>query len=219
MKIKTNLLLSLILLTFSNIKADETKDKDDCPKNSFTELVKLAKEGNLEAAKQGDAYAQHSIGFCYAHGEGVDQNVTEGKKWLQKAIAQGNESAKKELAKLNASTAPQSSSSTSRASTSNCSASSSSSGAGKFSPSGHYYRNTSDGFSITLEFNSWDNAGHIDWLGDHVHYRTFFYWRVNNGLVTIKPKAIILDDFTLRFSGDGRSLINVDTNTVYRLVK
>ncbi len=41
------------------------------------------------AADQGDAYAQYSLGYCYAHGEGVDQDYGEAIKYYKLAVEQG----------------------------------------------------------------------------------------------------------------------------------
>lgn len=72
-----------------------------------------------------------------------------------------------------------------------------------------------------MEFNSWNNGGHIDWLGDYAHgnahYRTYFTWSVNNGVVNIYPEALI-SDTSLKFSQDGKSLIDKD-KSVYRQIK
>ena len=53
-----------------------------------------------KAAKQGDAVAQHNLGFMYLTGRGVAQNDRNAVEWWQKAAAQGEENAKKMLESL-----------------------------------------------------------------------------------------------------------------------
>ena len=43
-----------------------------------------------EAAEQGNAEAQNSLGIMYYNGEGVEKNYTEAVKWYRKAAEQGN---------------------------------------------------------------------------------------------------------------------------------
>jgi len=43
-----------------------------------------------EAAEQGDAYAQHSLGMAYGYGEGVPEDDEEAVKWYRKAAEQGD---------------------------------------------------------------------------------------------------------------------------------
>lgn len=45
------------------------------------------------AANQHDANAQHNLGVMYEHGQGVEQNKEEAKKWYQRACENGNEEA------------------------------------------------------------------------------------------------------------------------------
>jgi TPR repeat protein len=44
--------------------------------------------------EQGDAKAQHSLGFLYAKGQGVPQDYAEAVKWYRMAVEQGNDDAK-----------------------------------------------------------------------------------------------------------------------------
>ena len=46
------------------------------------------------AAEQGNAVAQFNLGRCYAHGEGVNEDMTEAVKWFRAAAEQGDENAK-----------------------------------------------------------------------------------------------------------------------------
>lgn len=50
-----------------------------------SEWVKL----NRKLAEQGDASAQNILGNLYIRGTGVEQNNTEGAKWLRNAAEQG----------------------------------------------------------------------------------------------------------------------------------
>ncbi len=43
-----------------------------------------------EAAEQGDAEAQYSLGVCYAYGKGVEQDYKEAVKWYTAAAEQGH---------------------------------------------------------------------------------------------------------------------------------
>lgn len=44
-----------------------------------------------EAAEQGDAESQFTLGVRYANGQGVKQSYTEAAKWFLKAAEQGNQ--------------------------------------------------------------------------------------------------------------------------------
>jgi TPR repeat protein len=44
--------------------------------------------------------AQYNLGWCYEHGEGVEKNIEEAKKWYQLASDQGLERAQARLEKL-----------------------------------------------------------------------------------------------------------------------
>ena len=51
-------------------------------------------------AEQGDSYAQYSLGFMHAKGQGVKQDYWEALKWYQKAANQGYEDAKVALKRI-----------------------------------------------------------------------------------------------------------------------
>ena len=53
-----------------------------------------------EAAKQGYARAQVSLGDCYAQGTGIEKNVVEAAKWYRKATEQGSAEAAERLKSL-----------------------------------------------------------------------------------------------------------------------
>ena len=50
------------------------------------------------AAEQGDAAAQFDLGYCYASGNGVEENYTQAVYWWKKAAQQGDANAQFELA-------------------------------------------------------------------------------------------------------------------------
>ena len=54
----------------------------------------------FQAAEQGDAEAQFSLGYCYENGLGVTKSIVNAKKWYKKAAAQGDDNAKEALKKL-----------------------------------------------------------------------------------------------------------------------
>ena len=43
-----------------------------------------------KAAEQGDAFAQHNLGFMYENGRGVAQDYAEAMRWYRKAAGQGD---------------------------------------------------------------------------------------------------------------------------------
>ena len=63
----------------------------------YSEAVKYFEK----AANQGFANAQFFLGVCYAGGEGVTEDLQKAKYWYQKALANGEEDAKKALEELN----------------------------------------------------------------------------------------------------------------------
>ncbi|MBP5544012.1 MAG: SEL1-like repeat protein [Kiritimatiellae bacterium] len=50
-----------------------------------------------QSADNGSAGAQASLGYCYYHGRGVEENAEEAVKWYRKAVEQGNASAQNNL--------------------------------------------------------------------------------------------------------------------------
>lgn len=75
----------MIQVSVSDGPSEEPEDEDVDP-------AEMAKE-YLEAAEQGDADAQVSIGDCYYNGDGVEQSYAEAVKWYRLAAEQGNLSA------------------------------------------------------------------------------------------------------------------------------
>jgi TPR repeat protein len=54
-------------------------------------------DGLRAAATKGDAVAQSHLGFMYARGHGVPQDIPLGTQWFRKAAAQGDAFAKAQL--------------------------------------------------------------------------------------------------------------------------
>lgn len=74
--------------------SDENIDREI--ETLYIELVQQYRE----AANQGHAYAQYNLGHCYECGRGVEKNLSEAKKWYQKAADLGCEKAKEKLNNL-----------------------------------------------------------------------------------------------------------------------
>ena len=51
-------------------------------------------------AAEGDAQAQHNLGFMYYRGEGVEQDFAAALNWFRKAAAQGSAPAQARLGKM-----------------------------------------------------------------------------------------------------------------------
>ena len=66
------------------------------------DLVK-ARDAYLKGAQIGHAGCQQKSGAFLLHGTGGEEDPAEGKRWLEKAAAQGNEEAGRLLAVLNVS--------------------------------------------------------------------------------------------------------------------
>jgi uncharacterized protein len=55
---------------------------------------RLAAQWYFEAARQGHAEAQYSLGILFLTGSGVSQDAAEARKWIARAAAQGHVDAK-----------------------------------------------------------------------------------------------------------------------------
>ena len=65
------------------------------------EMTKIAAAGTLcNAAEQGDAMAQFSLGVCYQNGWGVGRDEAEAMHWYRKAAEQGYVLAREALKEL-----------------------------------------------------------------------------------------------------------------------
>jgi uncharacterized protein len=56
---------------------------------------RLAAQWYFEAARQGHAEAQYSLGILFLTGSGVSQSAEEGRRWIERAAAQGHADAAK----------------------------------------------------------------------------------------------------------------------------
>lgn len=74
--------------------SDENIDREI--ETLYIELVQQYRE----AANQGNTSAQYNLGHCYECGRGVEKNLSEAKKWYQKAADLGCEKAKEKLNNL-----------------------------------------------------------------------------------------------------------------------
>ena len=70
-----------------------------CLTCSGGEKEKKAVEGYRKAAEQGDAKAQHDLGWSYSIGKGVDKDLTKAVMWYRKAAEQGFAMAQLDLAR------------------------------------------------------------------------------------------------------------------------
>jgi uncharacterized protein len=52
------------------------------------------------AAEQGHIEAQYNLGVCYYYGHGIDNDIKEAIRWLQKASERGYEAANSALETL-----------------------------------------------------------------------------------------------------------------------
>src|SRR5438128_10445380 len=57
--------------------------------------------------EQNYAAAQHNLGFCYKHGEGVAKDQVEAYKWLLLAAKEGDEDAKNGMTELESKLTPE----------------------------------------------------------------------------------------------------------------
>ena len=65
--------------------------------HNFEESEREAAKWYRKAAEQGNADAQYSLGFMYAHGKGVEKDEVEAARWYYKAAEQGNADAQYRL--------------------------------------------------------------------------------------------------------------------------
>ena len=116
---EANLRLAGLYLAGDGVKKDENKalqlyrvasDRGD-PHARIKLAILLEDKGSsheetfrlLElAAKQGHTDAEYNVGFRYAIGHGVTQDLEEGKRWLRRAAAKGGEQAIGALERISA---------------------------------------------------------------------------------------------------------------------
>lgn len=81
-----NHLISILMALFLTLSmwscVNSNSDSTIIPSDYCDELVKLAEEGNPKA--------QVNLALCYGNGNGVEQNYSEGVKWLEKAVEQND---------------------------------------------------------------------------------------------------------------------------------
>ena len=87
------LIVLLCLLNSVSVTADELSDTKEPTEQQYAEVAKEYRK----AAEQGDAKAQHLLGYMYNMGRGVQRNYTEAAKWYRKAAEQGNAKAQYRL--------------------------------------------------------------------------------------------------------------------------
>lgn len=69
-------------------------------RNGNTQDYEEAVKWYRKAAEQGHAYAQYSLGWCYEHGEGVEESMDDAFNWYNEAAIQGYEDATMRLVEL-----------------------------------------------------------------------------------------------------------------------
>ncbi len=79
-------LFTLLLLSISVIADDYEDGKEAYEREDYIAAISFFKE----AAEQGNAYAQYSLGQMYRQGRGATQDYKQAVSWYQKAAAQGN---------------------------------------------------------------------------------------------------------------------------------
>lgn len=89
-------LLALLLCAFS-LTAASADDLDDARAAYQAGDYETAIGLLMPLAEEGDAAAQFAVAVCYARGQGVEQNETEGRRWLQSAAENGFARAQYEL--------------------------------------------------------------------------------------------------------------------------
>jgi len=77
------------------VPAAPVKPKTDAEK---AELLKKTIETEKRRAEAGSDSAQYDVGMRYFRGDGVEKNLEEAEKWLERSAKQGNETAGKRLA-------------------------------------------------------------------------------------------------------------------------
>jgi uncharacterized protein len=84
------------LLAQANLCWDEMSGQRVLPRN-FQDALKWC----VAADRQGSPEAANDLGVAYANGWGVPLNTVEARRWYEKAAAEGDQVAKKNLASLN----------------------------------------------------------------------------------------------------------------------
>ena len=71
-------------------------------REELSRIERVTKEAKRyrKAAEWNHAWAQFNLGYCYANGQGVPENLVEAAKWYRKAADQGFEGAREELSRI-----------------------------------------------------------------------------------------------------------------------
>lgn len=106
------LLLTAVSLFASAQKIDleqlKTKAKNGDKQAQYNMGVYYSQSGDYKqavkwykkSAEQNYAFAQHNLGYCYEHGEGVPQDYEKAAEWYKKATAKGDPNAQNNLGVL-----------------------------------------------------------------------------------------------------------------------
>lgn len=87
----------IFIVVLSGLYANDfNKAVEDYNKGSYIQALNTF----YVLAKGGDAEAQYNVGMMYANGKGVKADLSEAKRWYEKAAEQGNASAQYNLAQL-----------------------------------------------------------------------------------------------------------------------
>ena len=92
------ILTVLIVAASSSFAASVAEEAGKCPgiPKNCTEDVKCF----LQAAERGDSYAQNNLGFIYAEGDGVTQNLIKAYGWWTVAAMNGIATARGNMDKI-----------------------------------------------------------------------------------------------------------------------
>ena len=106
------LLLTAVSLFASAQKIDleqlKTKAKNGDKQAQYNMGVYYSQSGDYKqavkwykkSAEQNYAFAQHNLGYCYEHGEGVPQDYEKAAEWYKKAAVKGDPNAQNNLGVL-----------------------------------------------------------------------------------------------------------------------
>ncbi|WP_309497207.1 tetratricopeptide repeat protein [Sulfurovum sp.] len=89
-------MIMFAMMAFSLYASEFTQAVDDYNKGEYTKAF----DTFYLLAKDGNAKAQYNTGLLYAQGKGAQKDLSQAKKWYEKAAKQGNASAQYNLAKL-----------------------------------------------------------------------------------------------------------------------
>lgn len=97
MRLKSGLILSLLILVCGDLLASEFEDAMDAlTKGEHQEAYR----GFKRLAKRGHAKAQYQLGMLYLFGKGVEADTAQGISWLKQAANNGAYGAANELGQI-----------------------------------------------------------------------------------------------------------------------